>query len=410
VTRRLVAALFLLLAAWSAPAYAATATVTIDTTLHPKSLSVAPGTTVTWRNADSARHRVRTVSGPAELDSGDLDPGQAWSFTFRATGTYSYVDHRNEDDSAYWGSVTVSSSSSSSPAPPQSGTVHLAGRTFTPSSLRVAAGGAVTFVNDDGRSHTVTSDSGAFDSGVLAAGSSWVRRFPSAGTYRYHCAIHPDMTGTVVVPTATGAVPPPAPAAPPAPAPAAPPPAPAPPTAPGAARVSVVDFAFAPAGLAVHVGDSVTWTNAGRSPHTVSAADGSFGTSLLSPGASYRTVARRTGTVAYVCRFHPQMTATLVVLPKAAALPAPADVAAAPAPPAAATAPRPSGAASATTGPGPAATTPGPAGPRTRAVAATTMWDSPLARWTVWSTFGLVAFLGLAWWRGRERGAGVRRG
>jgi hypothetical protein len=30
------------------------------------------------------------------------------------------------------------------------------------------------------------------------------------------------------------------------------------------------------------------------------------------------------------------------------------------------------------------------------------MWDSPLVAWTLWAGVGLVAFLSVAWWRGRE--------
>jgi plastocyanin len=42
------------------------------------------------------------------------------------------------------------------------------------------------------------------------------------------------------------------------------------------ASVSVVDFAFEPATLEVPVGTTVTWTNNGSRPHTVTADDGSF--------------------------------------------------------------------------------------------------------------------------------------
>jgi plastocyanin len=402
MTRRLLAVLFLLGAALVlpvVPAYAATATVTIDSTLHPRSLTVTPGTTVTWRNADADRHRIRTTSAPVELDSNDLDSGQSWSFTFRTAGTYRYVDHRNEDDSAYWGTVTVSSSSSPAPAPglgspqaPASGTVRIANRAFGPGSLSVRVGGTVTFANADDRAHTVTADDGSFDSGLLNAGASWARRFGTAGTYRYHCAIHPDMRGTVTVPTSTGSVPATKPAAAPAPA------APAAPggSRPGSARVTVVDFAFTPALLSVHAGDTVSWVNAGQSPHTVTAAGGVFGTSLLAPGATYRTVARRAGTVTYVCSFHSQMRGTLVVLPTGAALPAPVA------------APHAAVAATATT---PGASLPGAAAApadrhddRTavRRLAATGLWESPLALWSLGSGWGLLAFLGLAWWRARE--------
>jgi plastocyanin len=44
----------------------------------------------------------------------------------------------------------------------------------------------------------VTSDSGAFNSGALASRATFSSSFPTAGTFPYHCTIHPGMVGTVV--------------------------------------------------------------------------------------------------------------------------------------------------------------------------------------------------------------------
>jgi plastocyanin len=60
-------------------------------------------------------------------------------------------------------------------------------------------GTTVTWTNDDGVNHTVTSDQGAFDSGPLATGQTFSQTFNQAGTFTYHCTIHPSMQGTVVV-------------------------------------------------------------------------------------------------------------------------------------------------------------------------------------------------------------------
>ena len=410
MTRHLAAVLLFVtgLFALPVPAYAATATVTIGSTLSPKSLTVAPGTTVTWKNADNDRHRVRTTSAPVELDSNDLDPGDSWSVTLNTAGTYRYVDHREEDDSAYWGTVTVSSSAPSgggtgggttTPTAPASGTVTMAGRAFSPASVSVRAGGTITFSNNDDRAHTVTARDGSFESGLLNAGGRWTRTFRTAGTFQYFCSIHTDMTGTVTVPSASGAVP--APAAPrPAPAAPLPPAAPAPvPGRPSSIRVNVVDFGFSPSRTTARVGDTVSWVNVGASPHTVTAAGGPFGTSMLAAGATYRWVPAKTGTWSYVCSFHPQMTGTLVVLPKSAAAPqnAPAARVAAvgSAAPSATSAGAPDGAASGT----PAA--PASAAPRSRSLTPVAA-RSPLVAWSLWSVLGLGIFLTLARWRGRE--------
>ena len=44
--------------------------------------------TVTWVNNDDAPHTVTANDG--SFNSGNLDPGQSWSFTFTDPGTYTY--------------------------------------------------------------------------------------------------------------------------------------------------------------------------------------------------------------------------------------------------------------------------------------------------------------------------------
>ena len=47
--------------------------------------------------------------------------------------------------------------------------------------------------------HTVTAVNGEFRSGKVAEGDVFSHRFGAAGTFAYHCAIHPGMRGTVRV-------------------------------------------------------------------------------------------------------------------------------------------------------------------------------------------------------------------
>ncbi len=70
---------------------------------------------------------------------------------------------------------------------------------FSPATITVNTGTTVTWTNDDGATHTVVSDSGAFASEPLGPGSSFRFTFNTAGTYTYHCSIHTSMKGTVVV-------------------------------------------------------------------------------------------------------------------------------------------------------------------------------------------------------------------
>ncbi|SRR5713101_7950800 len=69
---------------------------------------------------------------------------------------------------------------------------------FNPNSLTVKVGTKVTWTNHDSVTHTVTANQGAFNSPVLP-GSSFSFTFTKAGTYAYHCMIHPYMMATIVV-------------------------------------------------------------------------------------------------------------------------------------------------------------------------------------------------------------------
>ncbi len=73
---------------------------------------------------------------------------------------------------------------------------------FSPSVITVTTGSAVTWINDSITTHTSTSDGtgpDAWDSGGILVGGVFTHTFLTPGTFGYHCAIHPNMTGTVVV-------------------------------------------------------------------------------------------------------------------------------------------------------------------------------------------------------------------
>ena len=70
---------------------------------------------------------------------------------------------------------------------------------FSPAEITVKAGDVVIWENKDSTEHTVTSDAGAFDSGLFGKGLKFERTFGSAGSFPYHCTPHPQMTGAVTV-------------------------------------------------------------------------------------------------------------------------------------------------------------------------------------------------------------------
>ncbi len=72
---------------------------------------------------------------------------------------------------------------------------------FSPAEIRIAAGGAVTWTNTGATFHTVTSDDGGatFDSHVVNPKETFTFTFARAGTFAYHCDLHPWMKGAVRV-------------------------------------------------------------------------------------------------------------------------------------------------------------------------------------------------------------------
>jgi plastocyanin len=77
--------------------------------------------------------------------------------------------------------------------------------------------------------------------------------------------------------------------------------------------VSIVDYAFNAATVHIKVGQTVTWTNTGKQPHTATANDGSFDTPVLNNGQSASHTFNTAGTFAYICKIHPNMKGTIVV-------------------------------------------------------------------------------------------------
>lgn len=60
----------------------------VDYAFEPESVTIAAGTTVTWRNDSDRPHTVTADDG--SFDSGRLDPGETFSFTFAAPGVFAY--------------------------------------------------------------------------------------------------------------------------------------------------------------------------------------------------------------------------------------------------------------------------------------------------------------------------------
>ena len=77
--------------------------------------------------------------------------------------------------------------------------VKIANFTFDPPTLTVKAGTTVTWVNADDIPHVVSEKDGKFRSPALDTDDKFSQVFSTAGTVEYFCAIHPHMTGKIVV-------------------------------------------------------------------------------------------------------------------------------------------------------------------------------------------------------------------
>lgn len=72
---------------------------------------------------------------------------------------------------------------------------------YTPQRITIKVGTTVTWTNQDSVGHTVTADDDQEgpDSELLSQGQSYSFTYTKTGTFSYHCAPHPNMTGVVEV-------------------------------------------------------------------------------------------------------------------------------------------------------------------------------------------------------------------
>jgi len=88
-----------------------------------------------------------------------------------------------------------------------------------------------------------------------------------------------------------------------------------------AQAASIVDFDFAPKAMTVAVNTTVTWTNDGGRPHTVTDRGGTFDTDPILPGATGAVTFSTPGSYRFFCRINPSKMNGLLTVEGAAALP-----------------------------------------------------------------------------------------
>jgi plastocyanin len=87
----------------------------------------------------------------------------------------------------------------SQPASTVTKAVSITATAFSPTSRTIATTDSIKWTNKDTKSHQVVANNGSFVSPTIAAGKSYTHTFNTAGTFNYHDALHPSLTGKIVV-------------------------------------------------------------------------------------------------------------------------------------------------------------------------------------------------------------------
>src|SRR5574337_822698 len=303
------------------------ACVATNNCFTPNPLTVAPGTTVTWKNTDTAMHVV--CSGkPSDDECGkvfeedSLKPGKTFQFTFADAGTYDYYCSVHP-----WmtGQVIVSGNvSNTSPPLPSTLSVTTDRPSYNLGDTIILTGHvtnmqdskAITLkiVNSDQNIvslvQVVPSSDGSFTQTFSTTGTLWSH----AGTYSIvaQYGIDVEATGTFYfngettttpygqarneIDIATGAG-----------------------ASANAACVST-NNCFYPNPLTVSPGTTVTWRNTDTAMHVICsgyASDPQCGTVFeddsLRPGSTFQFTFTNSGTYNYFCSVHPWMTGQVIV-------------------------------------------------------------------------------------------------
>jgi plastocyanin len=283
----------------------------VDFSFDPGELKVAVGTKITWTNTGQRPHTVTDRGGT--FDTRPISPGKTGSVTFSVPGRYAYFCRINPRKMN--GVVEVTAGAQASRVnriqaidPAREGDK----LRFDPPRLEVQAGSTLVVANIGGKPHTLTADDGSFDTGTITpgaeggrfAGTSATLTLPKAGTFRFHCEVHPAAMKGVLTVTGEEA--------------AAGGGAAAASTAPNQASVSMQDLKFVEPEVSVAPGGQVTWKNDGKAPHTATFDDVQLDTGTVQPGAEGRlTAPDKPGSYSYKCTIHPAAMRGVLVVPGA---------------------------------------------------------------------------------------------
>lgn len=160
--------------------------------------TVAPGNTVqlTAVPKDQNGDEVSGLDAATFTSASDAVATVAGDGTVTATGagTTEITASMTDGDVTQAGTATVTVA-----AAPAAATVGAAGLAFSPATIDVGTGGAVTWTFGSVPHDVTFNTPGAPQNIPLLENGSASREFPDNGTYQYHCSIHAGMNGSVRV-------------------------------------------------------------------------------------------------------------------------------------------------------------------------------------------------------------------
>ena len=70
---------------------------------------------------------------------------------------------------------------------------------YNPDNLTISKGDKVVWINKDFGTYTITGNKGLFSSENLRPDKTFEYSFEKSGTYEYHCKLHPEMVGKIII-------------------------------------------------------------------------------------------------------------------------------------------------------------------------------------------------------------------
>jgi plastocyanin len=279
----------------------------VDFSISPASMTVTAGATVGFVNNGVAPHTATARDG--SWDTGVVQPGASTRLTFASPGTFTFICSIHPQMK---GTLLVTGADGAAPPPeaaapapvtvPTRVDVKVLATSFEPSTVKVAQGGTVTWTIASRSPHRISADDNSFESTLISSGTTFSFRFDKPGTYTYRDGFTNDMAGVVTViadpNTVAGSA-----------------------ANGGSASVNIIDLDFTPKEVKVTKGATVTWTNTGQAPHTVTAQDKGWTSDMMKNGDTYSHTFGSVGTFTYICTFHPNMIGTVVVTDSSGAAP-----------------------------------------------------------------------------------------